>query len=429
MANQNTNVVQMPSHLQTRLPMSQSAVARGITPESWRVLVETTFPSAKTAEAIEMAFDYCKVRGLDIFKKPVHIVPMWNSTLRKETETIWVGINEIQITAHRTGQFAGIDSAKWGPLVTKTFSGEKKVYGKPEKVSVELTYPEWCEVVVYRLVGGQPRPFSEQVFWEEAYSTSGGRGSTLPTDMWIKRPRGQLLKVAKSASLRAAFPEEGELTAEEMEGKVIDAGGVVIDHQPAKPANPAIEPPANTDQTDEPEEAPITEAYIAEFETDVNKMLGEVQTLDALDKLWRTGFNAEIRKIGEVDKKAQHRLIAAFSAKKNDIRLAAQVAEAVIVLEGTKQPQEDATDNEDADEPQHGTDGQPAQPYTPPPPPAAIAAALNTAAVLRLSSRTCRRSMIASSSPSMWYGRANCKSEHKICGVQSWLFCGGREDV
>ena len=105
-----------------------------------------------------MAFDYCKVRGLDIFKKPVHIVPMWNSALRRETETIWVGINEIQITAHRTGQFAGMDSAKWGPLVTKTFSGQKKNYGNMENVSVELTYPEWCEVVVYRLVGGQPRP-------------------------------------------------------------------------------------------------------------------------------------------------------------------------------------------------------------------------------------------------------------------------------
>jgi len=37
-----------------------------------------------------------------------------------------------------------------------------------------------------------------------------------------KRPHGQLHKVAKAASLRAAFPEEGDTTAEEMEGQTIE---------------------------------------------------------------------------------------------------------------------------------------------------------------------------------------------------------------
>jgi hypothetical protein len=78
-------------------------------------------------------------------------------------------------------------------------------------------------VTVYRLVNGQRCPFTEPVFWLEAYARLGGAYSELPTDMWVKRPRGQLLKCAKAASLRAAFPEEAGYTAEEMEGKVIEA--------------------------------------------------------------------------------------------------------------------------------------------------------------------------------------------------------------
>ena len=57
----------------------------------------------------------------------------------------------------------------------------------------------------------------------EAYSTAGGKYSQIPTAMWIKRPKGQLAKCGKAASLRAAFPEECGYAAEEMDGKSIDA--------------------------------------------------------------------------------------------------------------------------------------------------------------------------------------------------------------
>jgi hypothetical protein len=40
--------------------------------------------------------------------------------------------------------------------------------------------------------------------------------------MWIKRPKGQLGKCGKAASLRAAFPEECGYAAEEMDGKSLD---------------------------------------------------------------------------------------------------------------------------------------------------------------------------------------------------------------
>ena len=103
------------------------------------------------------------------------------------------------------------------------------------EVQATVTFPEWAEVTVYRLVNGVRCPFSEMVFWEEAYARQGK--SPIPNEMWQKPPRGQLLKCAKAASLRAAFPEEaGEYTAEEMAGKVIEVDSVpmasVIDSTP-----------------------------------------------------------------------------------------------------------------------------------------------------------------------------------------------------
>lgn len=219
-----------------RLPMPTELVAE-MDARKWKVLCDALYPAAKSAESILMAIDYCKARGLDVFKKPVHIVPMYSSALGRYVETVWPGINEIQITAARTGQWAGMDEPDWGPDRTQTFTGTRKGRSGWEDVSETVTYPEWCAVTVYRLVDGTRYAFTEPVFWLEAYSTSGGKSSTLPTDMWVKRPRGQLQKVAKAASLRAAFPEQGELTAEEMEGKVLDDGD-----PPAPSREPAREP-------------------------------------------------------------------------------------------------------------------------------------------------------------------------------------------
>ena len=191
--------------------------------QSWTVLTEVTFPTAKTPEAIMMALDYCRTRKLDIFKKPVHIVPMWNSALGRNVETVWPSIMEIQTTASRTGLWAGMDRPVWGPDKTQTFSGRYKDDNEQwQETCMEVTFPEWVAVTVYRLVNGQRCAFTEEVYWLEAYSTAGGRYSQIPTAMWIKRPKGQLAKCAKAASLRTAFPEECGYSAEEMEGKSMD---------------------------------------------------------------------------------------------------------------------------------------------------------------------------------------------------------------
>jgi len=200
-----------------------------VTEQAWKVLTEVTFPLAKTPEAIMMALDYCRARKLDIFKKPVHIVPMWSAALGRSVETVWPSIMEIQTTAARTGLWAGIDRPVWGPDKTQIFSGRyKDDFEQWQETSVEVTFPEWVAVTVYRVVNGQRCAFTEEVYWLEAYSTAGGRYSQVPSAMWLKRPKGQLAKCGKAASLRAAFPEDCGYAAEEMEDKALD-----IDHEPA----------------------------------------------------------------------------------------------------------------------------------------------------------------------------------------------------
>src|SRR5262249_44005714 len=148
-------------------------------------------------------------------KKPINIVYMWNSDLGKMVPQFWPGINEIEVTAARTKEWAGMDEPKWGPDITETFHGRRKTREGWRDAEVMVTYPEFCSVTAYRMINGVRCAFTEPVYWREAYGRVGG--STLPNEMWTKRPRGQLHKCAKSASLRSAFPEEGDYAAEEME--------------------------------------------------------------------------------------------------------------------------------------------------------------------------------------------------------------------
>lgn len=228
--NERVNQTQAVATLQpSRMPIAPALAKEfGISSADWRVLLDQVFPGAKTPEAIAMALSYCRSRKLDIFKRPVHIVPMYSSVLKKMVETVWPGIAEVRTTASRTGEYAGIDDVVFGPMVEKEFEGEKEVWengrstGRFETMRETIRFPEWASVTVYRIVGGSPRAFTAKVYWEEAYASNGKTG--MPNAMWTKRPRGQLDKCVEAAALRKAFPEEvgNELTAEEMEGRTID---------------------------------------------------------------------------------------------------------------------------------------------------------------------------------------------------------------
>jgi phage recombination protein Bet len=196
---------------------------------AWRQLCDL-HPNAETPEVLMAVIEYCAVRNLDPFKRPVHVVPMWNSKLRRRVQVVMPGINEIEITAHRTNKFAGLDEPKWGRTVRTMFKGAaENDDGSTSTVEVEVEYPETCSVTAYRLVGNVRQPFTEQLYWLESYATAGFK-STVPNTRWRKAPRQMLHKCTKAAVLRLAFPEEGlGYAAEEMEDQHTPSGGVTIE--------------------------------------------------------------------------------------------------------------------------------------------------------------------------------------------------------
>lgn len=226
-----------------RLPFHPAVEERfGVDRGQWKVLVEAIFPAAKTADAIVMVLSYCKTRGLDPFKRPVHIVPVYDSARGAYIESVWPGISELRTTASRTKGYAGCDVAEFGDLTEMEFKGRIKRNGNWIDETVTVEFPEWCRITVYRIVDGQRCKFvGPKVSWLESYATQGA--SDLPNKMWQERPEGQLEKCAEAAALRRAFPEElgNELTAEEMIGRnihdlVVDT--TAIDVSPNRDAAP-----------------------------------------------------------------------------------------------------------------------------------------------------------------------------------------------
>jgi phage recombination protein Bet len=241
-----------------RLPMPQQGTYE-IEAGRWRLLTEVIFPAARSSASIIMAIDYCRARNLDIMKRPVNIVPVWNSALGREVETIWPSISEIETTAARTGAWAGMDKPELGPIITHTFQGRRKQKdGTWADAKETVTFPEFAAVAVYRLIGGERYAFIEPVFWLESYGRVGG--SSLPNDQWKRRPRGMLIKVAKAASLRAAFPEEegGSPSAEEMSGQEIEGRPEPEPHKWSPPAAVASPPVAAAAQAASAPAAPAS---------------------------------------------------------------------------------------------------------------------------------------------------------------------------
>lgn len=220
---------QVPAIREARLPYHPLIQERfNIDKASWKALVEAVFPTATTIDSVLLALSYCRARKLDPFKRNVHIVPIWDRDRRCYVDTIWPGIGELRTTAFRTGCYAGRDKTEFGPTVKKLF--------KAGENSVEVSFPEWAQVTVYRVVNGERVAFAgPQVEWLETYATVK-HDSDVPNTMWATRPRGQLDKCAEAAALRAAFPEEiSDYIPEEVQHGPV----VVTDKQRATIAGPS----------------------------------------------------------------------------------------------------------------------------------------------------------------------------------------------
>lgn len=196
-------------------------------------LRNSLYPGAELA-SVRLVLQWCEARGKDPMKKPCHIVPMWNKALNRMIDIIMPGINDCRSDAAATGQYVGMDPAEFGPDVKTNLGG------------VDITYPAWCEVTVYRLIQGQRCPFpSGKVRFLETYATAK-RDSKAPNSMWAKRPYGQLEKCAEASALRRAFPDViTDNTVEEMQGREID---VTPDDEPptSQPSQPSTRADAAT---------------------------------------------------------------------------------------------------------------------------------------------------------------------------------------
>lgn len=195
---------------------------RGILPEVFSALKNSIFPGASD-DSVVMAWDYCAARQLDVMLKPVHLVPMNvkdSKTGKSEfRDVVMPGIGLYRIQADRAGNYAGMSAPTFGPDITENF---KSTDYNNNPIEITVTYPEWCEITVSKLIGDRIVTFTAREYWIENYATAGNK-TTAPNAMWKKRPRGQLVKCTEAQSLRKGWPELGaQPTAEEMEGKNLE---------------------------------------------------------------------------------------------------------------------------------------------------------------------------------------------------------------
>lgn len=224
-----------------RLHQREGAMVTAEQAEAIRTALKTSLYPGASDESVEMVLAYCQAGGLDPMTKPVHIVPMWipekkegNRVIRAGCmqDVIMPGIELYRTKAHRTAEYAGQDEAEFGPTITDKLGG------------VDVRYPEWCKVTVYRITAAGVRPYSAKAYWLESYATAK-RDTDAPNAMWKKRPFGQLEKCAEALALRKAFPEAvgAQPTAEEMEGKSLVIEGSVTPAPAAQQAAIAHELP------------------------------------------------------------------------------------------------------------------------------------------------------------------------------------------
>lgn len=213
----------------------------------------------KGATDVEIAFywNVAERLKLDPFKRQIHAMKRYNSAMEKDEMQFMVSIEGLRSIASRC----------------KTDDGKDAYAGSTKPVftwkDAEKTKLDSAEVTVYRIVQGEPREFTAEVFYDECVQTKGvwewnpqkqkkEKTGEEPNSMWRKRPRGQLGKCAEAAALRKAFPEE--------------TGGVYIedelpehgDEKPQKPERPRPEAEGMAQRQDTQQQPKTVDAEVVQ---------------------------------------------------------------------------------------------------------------------------------------------------------------------
>lgn len=204
-------------------------------------LVRRTVAQGATDDELALFLHQAARSGLDPLARQIHF-SKYTSKNGQARMSIITGIDGYRLVADRTGQYAGSDDYKFDEGVdqfTHMQSGKK--------------LPATATVTVYKLVGGQPVPFTATAQWS-AYCPPEGRDF-----MWKKMPYLMLGKCAEALALRKAFPAElsGLYVREEMEQAGVSAAHnetVDADYKEVEPAptKSATQPAPAATSTNDP---------------------------------------------------------------------------------------------------------------------------------------------------------------------------------
>ena len=160
--------------------------------EEQRQMIRDTYANGASDNEFAVLMEIAKARRLNPLLKQIHFVARWDNQKSRNVWACQVSIDGLRAIAERTGLYAGQD----------------------EPVFVEQDGKLVCaKVAVWRK--DWQRPAVGVAYWSEyVQTTRDGK----PTRFWQQMPHVMLGKVAESAALRKAFPEDmSELyTPEEM---------------------------------------------------------------------------------------------------------------------------------------------------------------------------------------------------------------------
>lgn len=290
----------------TNLPISAHPGARTVS--SWRGIRPTSMDEAwRMSKALAMSgmLPSSYTRG----KQYDEVVGAVFAAIQMGAEVGLSPMSSIQNIAVINGK-----PGLFGPAMLAVVEASGLLQNIEEAITGTMAEKNMEAICTVQRYGRQPRTFT---FSFADATLAGLIGKSGP---WSQYPKRMFIARARTFALRDTFPDVLAGLSQSVE-ELIDIPAE--DYREIKVKVPLGESLDDLLEPPEPE-APITPEYIVEFEASVIDQLDGIATVDALDDLWRSGINAEIRKIGEIDKAAQKRLIAAFSAKKNEILAAGE---------------------------------------------------------------------------------------------------------
>lgn len=194
-------------------------------------------PSGTPDAQIKIFIETCKQHKLSPFKKEIYLVRYGSQY------AVIVGIDGFRQKAANTGQYAGIDDAKYDLDTNGS-------YKTANQLIKEKKLPNTCTVTVYRIVGGVRCPFTHTCVFKEFYpkvaNGNGGysKAAQMPFQMIAKCAEAFALKKGFSDALAGLHIQEEKEAFEgvqEVETEAVDISSIIEDIQKATSVERLVE--------------------------------------------------------------------------------------------------------------------------------------------------------------------------------------------